>query len=205
MVATGRRANTDYLNLAACGVKTDDQGHLPVNGFLQTNIPHIYAAGDVTPLPAFVYVAAKSGTAAAGHMLTGAGNPLDLSLVPEVVFTDPPVATVGLTEEEARSRGMDVDVRTLTLENVPRSLANFDTRGFVKLVADKQSGRLVGAHLLADQAGEMIQVAHLAIAFGMTTQELGDRLFPYLTMSEGLKLAAQTFKRDVSTLSCCAG
>ena len=93
----------------------------------------------------------------------------------------------------------------LALENVPRALANFDTTGFVKLVSDKTTGRLIGAQILSAEAGEMIQTAVLAIRNRMTVQELGDQMFPYLTMVEGLKLCAQTFFKDVKQLSCCAG
>jgi mercuric reductase len=101
--------------------------------------------------------------------------------------------------------GHAVQSRTLGLENVPRALANFDTRGFVKLVAEAGTGRLLGAQAVAAEAGELIQTAALAIRARMTVQELGEQLFPYLTMVEGLKLCAQTFSRDVKQLSCCAG
>ena len=115
------------------------------------------------------------------------------------------MASVGLTEAQARARGLETDSRTLTLDNVPRALANFDTRGFIKLVAELGSGRLLGAHIIAGQGGEVVQVAALAIRAGMGFQDLADQLFPYLTMVEGLKLCAQTFTKDVKALSCCAG
>ena len=88
---------------------------------------------------------------------------------------------------------------------VPRALANFDTRGFIKLVIEEGSRRLIGVQAVAPEAGEFIQTAALAIRAGMTAEELADQLFPYLTMVEGLKLAAQTFRKDVKQLSCCAG
>ncbi len=125
--------------------------------------------------------------------------------MPAVVFTDPQAVTVGLTEEAARERGIDAESRTLALDNVPRALANFDTRGFIKLVAERGGGRLLGAQALAAEAGEIIEVATLAIRRRMTAAELGDELFPYLTVGEGLKLCAQNFTRDVKQLSCCAG
>jgi mercuric reductase len=115
------------------------------------------------------------------------------------------VATVGLTEAQAQRQGIQTDSRTLSLDNVPRALANFDTRGFIKLVAEAQSGRLLGVQAVAAEAGELIQTAALAIRNRMTVQQLADQLFPYLTMVEGLKLAAQTFTKDVTQLSCCAG
>ena len=204
LVATGRKPNTAGLSLAATGVITDASGAVKVDDHLRTNVPHIFAAGDCTNAPQFVYVAAAAGTRAAINM-TGGDAALDLSVVPAVVFTDPQVATVGLTEAQANELDMATDSRTLTLDNVPRALANFDTRGFIKLVADKQTGRLLGAQVLAGEGGEIIQTAALAIRNRMTVTDLAGQLFPYLTMVEGLKLAAQTFNRDVKQLSCCAG
>ncbi len=204
LIATGRRPNTDGLDLARAGVKTDPSGAIVVDDHLRTNVEHIYAAGDCTSLPQFVYVAAAAGTRAAINM-TGGAAALDLSAMPAVVFTDPQVATVGLTEAQAKAQGIAADSRTLPLENVPRALANFETRGFIKLVAEKDSGRLLGAQILAPEAGEIIQSAALALRARMTVQDLANQLFPYLTMVEGLKLCAQTFTKDVKQLSCCAG
>jgi len=121
-----------------------------------------------------------------------------------VVFTDPQVATVGLTAVEAIKRGFKVDTRSLNLENVPRALVNFETGGFIKMVAERGSGRLLGVQAVTGEAGELIQTAVMALRARMTVQEIGDELFPYLTMVEGLKLCAQTFTKDVSKLSCCA-
>ena len=204
LVATGRVPNTAELNLQAAGVECDARGAIAVDDHLRTSVPHIFAAGDCTDQPQFVYVAAAGGTRAAINM-TGGDATLDLSAMPAVVFTDPQVATVGLTEAEAQRQNIKTDSRTLSLENVPRALANFDTRGFIKLVTDTGSGRLIGVQAVAAEAGELIQTAALAIRNRMTVRELADQLFPYLTMVEGLKLAAQTFTKDVSQLSCCAG
>ncbi|MFC1664888.1 mercury(II) reductase [Pseudomonadota bacterium] len=204
LVATGRRPNTENLGLDTTGVKTDPNGRIIVNELLQTSDANIHAVGDCTTLAQYVYVAATAGTRAATNM-TGGNTPLDLSILPTVVYTDPQVASVGLSEHSAREQGMEVETSKLGLENVPRALANFDTRGFIKLVAEKSSQRLVGAHLLTSEAGELIQTISLAIRQGLTIQDLADEIFRYLTMSEGLKLAAQTFNRDVSQLSCCAG
>lgn len=204
LIASGRPPNTDNLNLAAAGVATDDTGAVIVDERMRTSVPNIYAAGDCTAQPQFVYVAAAAGTRAAINM-TGGDAALDLSTMPAVIFTDPQVATVGLSEDEAREAGIDTESRTLDLENVPRALANFETAGFIKLVADGKTNRLVGAQILAPEAGEMIQTAALAMHNNMTVRELADQLFPYLTMVEGLKLCAQTFFKDVKQLSCCAG
>ena len=204
LVATGRKPNTAGMNLGNAGVETDASGAVIIDDHMRTSVPHIYAAGDCTNQPQFVYVAAAAGTRAAINM-TGGDAALDLSAMPAVVFTDPQVATVGLSEAQAARLGLETDSRTLSLDNVPRALANFDTRGFIKLVVEKASGRLLGAQVLAAEGGEIIQTAVLAIRHRMTVEELAGQLFPYLTMVEGLKLCAQTFSRDVKQLSCCAG
>ena len=204
LIATGRAPNTCSLTLDAAGVTVNVQGAIVIDKGMRTSNPNIYAAGDCTDQPQFVYVAAAAGTRAAINM-TGGDAALDLTAIPAVVFTDPQVATVGYSEAEAHRDGIETDSRLLTLDNVPRALANFDTRGFIKLVADAGSGRLIGVQAIAPEAGELIQTAALAIRSRMTVQELADQLFPYLTMVEGLKLAAQTFNKDVKQLSCCAG
>jgi mercuric reductase len=204
LVATGRTPNTGSLNLASAGVRVDERGAIVIDAGMRTSAPDIYAAGDCTSHPQFVYVAAAAGTRAALNMMGGDAQ-LDLSAMPAVVFADPQVATVGYSEAQAHRAGIETTSRTLTLDNVPRALVNFDTRGFIKLVAEAGSGRLIGVQAVAPEAGEIIQTAALAIRARMTVQELADQLFPYLTMVEGLKLAAQTFSKDVTQLSCCAG
>ena len=204
LVATGRAPNTRGLHLDAVGVTLDARGAIMVDDHMRTSAADVFATGDCTDRPQLVYVAAAGGTRAAINM-TGGDAALDLTTMPAVVFTDPQVATVGLTEAEARLRNIETDSRTLPLDAVPRALVNFDTRGFIKLVAEAGTGRLLGVHIVAPEAGEVIQAAALAIRARMTVHDLADRLFPYLTMVEGLKLAAQTFTKDVSQLSCCAG
>lgn len=204
LVATGRQPNTGSLGLDATGIETDSRGAILVDDHMRTSAPPIYAAGDCSNMPQFVYVAAAAGTRAAVNM-TGGEAQLDLATMPAVIFTDPQVATVGLTEEQAQLQGIETRSRTLGMEHVPRALANFETQGFIKLVTDAGNDRLIGAQILAPEAGEMIQTAVLAIHNNMTVHDLADRLFPYLTMVEGLKLCAQTFRKDVSQLSCCAG
>lgn len=204
LVATGRRPNTTGMGLEEIGVKLDPSGAIKVDGHLCTGVPDVYAVGDCTNQPQFVYVAAAAGTRAAINM-TGGDAALDLKTMPAVIFTDPQVATVGLSEAEARHKGIETDSRTLTLDNVPRALANFDARGFIKVVAEAETGRLLGVQAVAAQAGELIQTAALAIRNRMTVDDLAGQLFPYLTMVEGLKLCAQTFRKDVKELSCCAG
>lgn len=144
LIATGRRPNTESLGLDVAGIQQDHDGHILIDDHLRTPVAHIYAAGDCTTLPQFVYVAASAGTRAAANM-TGGNEVLDLTLMPVVVFTDPQVATIGLSVDAAKARGISAEERTLTLDHVPRALVNFDTRGFIRLVAEKTSGRLLGA------------------------------------------------------------
>jgi mercuric reductase len=205
LMATGRRPNTQDLGLEAAGVAVGPRGEIRVNPYMQTSNPSIYAAGDCADLPMFVYVAAASGTVAAENALLGNHRTLDLTAVPRVTFTDPEVASVGWTEAQARERGETPKAVLLPLEAVPRARIAFETRGVIKLVADANTDRLLGVHLVMPQAGEAIAAGVIALQAGYTVQDLGRTLFPYLTWSEGLRLGAQSFTRDVARLSCCAG
>ncbi|MCW9033534.1 MAG: mercury(II) reductase [Rhodospirillales bacterium] len=206
LMTTGRKPNTGDLGLNNVGVEVRENGGIVVNDQMQTTNPNIYAAGDVTGRDMFVYMAAYGAKIAADNALNGccSTRTYDATTMPSVVFTDPQVASVGLTETSARNQGIDVDTSVLPLSAVPRYIAARDTRGVIKLVAEKDSGRLIGAHILAPEGSDSIQTAVMAIKAGMTVDDLGDMIFPYLTGVEGLKLAAQTFNKDVAKLSCCA-
>jgi mercuric reductase len=204
LVATGRRPNSEGLGLENVGVELDADGAIVVDEHQRTSVPSIYAAGDVTTQPRFVYVAAAAGAAAVENALGAGGERLELAALPQIIFTSPAVARAGLTEGQARERGFEVETRLLRLDAIPRALVNGDTRGLFKLVAEADSGRLLGASILADGAPDVIQSAVLAIDRGITVDELARTWAPYLAMAEGLKLAAQTFQRDVAKLSCCA-
>jgi mercuric reductase len=205
LMATGRRANTHSMGLEEAGVELGQRGEIVVNDHLRTTNPYVYAAGDVTGRDMFVYVAAYSGTLAAENAINGTGRVYDTRVLPHVTFTDPVVASVGLTERQAEDAGYAVNTSVLPLDYVPRALANRDTRGLIKLVADARTNRLLGAHILAPDASEVVQTTVMAIKASMTVQDLTETFFPYLTMVEGIKLAAQTFEKDVAMLSCCAG
>jgi len=204
LMATGRRPNTASLGLEAAGVQVDPRGAVIVDDGLATSNPVVWAAGDVTTTPQFVYVAAASGNIAAENALRGAGRTLDLRTMPRVTFTTPSIASVGLTETAAREAGHPVMTSVLPLSSVPRALVNQDTTGAVKLVADEATGELLGAHVLAEGAGDVIQAAVVALSYHATVDEIAAMFHPYLTMAEALKLAAQTFNKDVKNLSCCA-
>ncbi len=205
LATTGRRANTEGLGLAAAGVQTMANGGIHVDDRMRTSKPGIYAAGDVTGRDQFVYMAAYGARIAAENALNGDNRRYDNAAMPAVVFTDPQVAQVGLTEAAAREQGLEVKTSVLPLDYLPRALAARDTRGLIKLVAEAGTDRLLGAHILAPEGADSIQTAALAIRQKLTVNDLADMIFPYLTTVEGLKLAAQGFEKDVAKLSCCAG
>jgi pyruvate/2-oxoglutarate dehydrogenase complex dihydrolipoamide dehydrogenase (E3) component len=204
LIATGRQPNTDGLGLEEAGVEVLENGGIVVDDLMKTSKAGVYAAGDVTGRDQFVYMAAYGAKIAAENALNGDARRYDATAMPSVVFTDPQVASVGLTEREAREQGLQVRSTTLPLDYVPRALAARDTRGLIKLVAGSD-GRLLGAHILAPEGADSIQTAALAIKHGLSVADLGETIFPYLTTVEGLKLAAQAFDKDVTKLSCCAG
>jgi len=205
LAATGRKPNTRNLHLEKAGIDLNKESGIAVNDYMQTSHPDVYAVGDATGQDMFVYMAAYGGKLAARNALEGNKRRYDNTAMPSVVFTDPQVAMVGLTEAEAKAKEHDVKTSVITLDNVSRHIAARDTRGLIKLVADRKTDKLLGATILASEAGDSIQTVVMALKAGLTTEELADTIFPYLTAVEGVKLAAQGFTKDVKKLSCCAG
>ncbi len=205
LVATGRRPVTAGLNLEAVGVQTGRHGDILVDEHLRTTNERIWAAGDVTGGPQFVYVAAAHGTLVADNALSGAARTLDYTALPRVIFTSPAIASVGMTDAQATGADLECDCRVLPLAHLTRAVVNRDTRGLVKLVAQAGTGRLLGVHVVAENAGDVITAATYALTAGMTVDQLAHTWAPYLTMAESLKLAAQSYTTDVAKLSCCAG
>ena len=154
--------------------------------------------------PSYVYTAAFEGKIAVENAFTGAGKTVDYSALPWVVFTDPQVAGAGLDEVQAEEQDIPFEVSRLELKDIPRAIAARDTRGFIKLIRNTETDKLIGARIVAPEGGELIQTLSMAIKYGITVTELAEGLYPYLTMGEGIKLAAITFGKDVSKLSCCA-
>jgi mercuric reductase len=204
LITTGRQPNTRGHGFAESGIELLANGGVKVDDRMRTSKLGVYAAGDVTGRDQFVYMAAYGARIAAENALNGDSKRYDAAVMPAVVFTDPQIASVGLTEAEARGQGIKVKTSTLKLSYVPRALAARDTRGLIKLVAEADSRKLLGAHILAPEGADSIQTATLAIKCGLTVEQLAETIFPYLTTVEGLKLAAQTFTKDVAKLSCCA-
>jgi len=204
LLAVGRAPRTPDLNLAAAGVATDPGGFITVDAHQRTSNPRVWAAGDVTGGPEFVYVAAVQGATAAEDALTGRGRPVDYTGLPAVMFTSPGLASAGLTEQQALDQGYRCDCRVLDLAQVPRALVNRDTRGAIKLVIDAGTRRVLGVSAVAENAGEIMLAATYAIKARMTVDDIADTWAPYLTMSEALRLVALSFRRDPAQLSCCA-
>lgn len=204
LVAMGRRPVTDGLNLDAVGVETGDGGEILVNSQLTSSNDRIWAAGDVTGHREFVYVAAAHGSLAVENAFNNAGREVDYRHLPRVTFTSPALAAVGMTDKEANAAGIRCECRVLPLEYVPRALVNRDTRGFIKIVADASTGRIVGITAVGKEAGDLAAAGVYILEASMTVDQVANLWSPYLTMAEGIKIAAQSFTTDISKLSCCA-
>jgi len=202
LVATGRVARYDGLDLPAAGIDLDGDGFIAVDAGQRTSNPKVWAAGDVSGAPQYVYVAAATGRAAGINALGGAAR-VDYTGLPRVIFTRPQLASAGLTEAQALAAGHACDCRILHGQDIPRALANQDTLGALKLVVDADTGRVLGVHAALESAGDVMLAATYAIKAGMTVDDLADTWAPYLTMSEALRIAAGLFRTDKPT-SCCA-
>jgi len=205
LVATGRSPNTKGMELEKIGVKLNDKGAIIVDDEMRTSAPNIFAAGDVTGEPMLVTVAAHQGAIAAQNAIDDCCHrKADLSVVPHAIFTHPQVASVGLKEKEAIDRGYKVKVRVIDFELVPKAAVIRDTRGLIKMVVEDGTDVILGVHILSQDAGDIIHEATLAVKKKMTIHEIIDTIHVYPTLSESIKIVAQSFLKDVSKLSCCA-
>lgn len=204
LVATGRTPNTRGLNLETVGVDTSTSGAILVSNQLRTSNPRVWAAGDVTGHPEFVYVAAAQGTTVADNMFGQTPRSLDYTHLPRVMFTSPAIGSVGMTETQALASGIRYTSSLLPLTHVPRAQVDRDTRGFIKLIADSDSHRVLGISAVANSAGEIAAAGVYILEARMTVEQVARTWAPYLTMAEGIKIAAQSFSTDIAQLSCCA-
>ena len=209
LVSTGRRPNTQEIGLERAGVEIDSAGAVRVDRTLRTSVSHIWAAGDVigqeTESQMATPVGAHDGKIAAHNALSGEPpREVDHNVIPRTIFTDPQVAVVGMTDEEAVAAGIECDCNTIPLSVVPRAGAIRDTRGVIKMVLDGPTRRVVGVSMLGVNAGEVIGEAAMALRFGATTDDFIDLIHVYPAMAEALKLVALSFTKDVNRLSCCA-
>jgi mercuric reductase len=204
LIATGRVPNTQDIGLEVVGVETDKKGFIKTDNFMQTTNPDIYSAGDCVGKMMLVTVAAAEGGIAGENALLGNKRQMDYSAVPHAIFTQPEIAGVGLTETQAKEKGIDIDFRVLTFDKVPRAQAMKKTEGVIKMIVDKNTEKVIGVHICSLEASDIIHKAVLIIKYGLTLGDIINSVDVYPTLSESIKLCAQNFKKDVSKLSCCA-
>lgn len=203
LLAAGVRPNTADLGLEVAGVRTAPGGFIAVSPFFQTDNPAIFAAGDCIGRMALETVAAKEGALAVENAFSVAVRTIEYDHVPQAVFTSPQVASVGLTEAEEMRRLHTCLCRTVRMRDVPRAVAVNETQGLFKMVIHPRSRKLLGMHIVAPHAAELIHEAVLAVKFGLSVDDLVDTVHVFPTFSEGIKRAAQAFSRDVTRMSCC--
>ena len=203
--ATGRRGNTESLNLDAAGVEADRTGRIVTDRFLRSSNKRVFAAGDAVSSPGLVYVAAKEGQTAVQNMFASSPEALQYDAVPEVIFTRPQIAGVGLAEKEAAEMGIKVVSSKFRISDTPYGQANSDKTGIIILRKNRDTDKLIGGEIMARDAGNMIQTLTVAVEAQMTADDLKNTYFPYLTAVEGIKLGSVVFDKDVNKLSCCAG
>jgi mercuric reductase len=204
LLAAGKTPNTKDIGLDIAGVEVDRRQAVVVNEIFQTSRPHIFAVGDVINLPArYEPTAGREGTLAAGNALNASTDSIDYDTVPFTIFTDPQLAGVGLTEEEEMKRLGTCNCRTISFENVPRAIIMNRTEGLIKMVIHPSTEQVMGVHILAPDAGELIAEAMMLVKNKNTVDEVVNTLPMFPTLAESLKVAALSFKRDISGLSCC--
>ena len=186
LVAAGRIPNTDDLNLEAAGVRTDRAGYVPVDGRLGTNIPGIYAVGDVKGGPAFTHVSYDDSRVLKANLLNGGGATIDGRLVPYTVFTDPQLGRVGLSESEARQQRREVRVFKMPMHSIARAVELDEARGFIKAVVDAATDKILGCAVLGIEGGELMSMLQLAIAAEIPFTGVRDMIFAHPTLAEGL-------------------
>jgi len=204
LLATGRAPNTTGIGLEDVGVDRDDKGFVVVDETMRTTRPGVFAAGDVAGEPSFVYTASYEGALAAENAVRGSTRGADYTALPWVVFTDPQVAGIGFDAAQAAAAGLNAESSVCPLSSVPRSIAARDTRGFIELIRNVDTDVLLGARIVAPEGSELLMEMALALKFNATAMELAKSFHAYLTLSEGIKLAALSFGKDISKLSCCA-
>jgi mercuric reductase len=204
LLATGKAPNTKGLGLGLSGIEVDKKQAIVVNEFFQTSQPHIFAVGDVVNLPSrFETSAGREGTLATHNALTDTKDGIDYDTVPFTIFTDPQLAGVGWTEDEQMERMGTCACRTVSFENVPKAIIMNRTEGLIKMVIHPSTGQILGVHILAPNAGEVIAEAMVLVKNKNTIDDVINSLPMFPTLSEALKIVALSFKKDVSKLSCC--
>jgi mercuric reductase len=203
LLAAGKTANTQELGLTQAGVEVDRHQAIVVDAHLETSQPGIFAIGDVNNRPVRENpTAGREGTLAAENALAGTTHAIDYDHVPTTVFTDPQLASVGVTEAEQLRRTGVSDCRTLTFDKVPKAVITRRTEGLVNMVTDPTTNRILGVHVLAPNANEIIAEAMILVRDGHTIDDVITTAPMYPTLSEAIKIVALSFTRDVSKLCC---
>jgi mercuric reductase len=203
LFATGRTANVERLNLNAAGVELNERNFIKVDKTLKTTARSIYAAGDVTGEPMLETLAAKEGNVATSNIFENANKAINLNEVPSAIFTYPEAAMVGMTEEQVIKNRIECSCSPVEFRFVAKAAIIGDTRGLAKIVIDSKTKKILGVHIIAPHAAELIHEGVLAVKFGLTIDDIIDTVHVFPTLSEGMKLAAQAFYDDISKLSCC--
>lgn len=190
LVTIGRRPNSDQLGLEKLGLKTDAKGFLEVNPQRRTSLSHVYAIGDIAGQPLLAHKGSKEGIVAA-EAIAGQKTIYDVIAMPAVIFTDPEIATVGLTEAEAKAKGLSVQVGLFPLAANGRALSMGEPDGFVKMIGDAKTGRLLGVHIVGVEASNLISEAALALEMGAQVEDLALTVHPHPTLPESLMEAAE--------------
>jgi pyruvate/2-oxoglutarate dehydrogenase complex dihydrolipoamide dehydrogenase (E3) component len=194
LVAAGRVPQTDALNLKATGVKTDERGYIKVNKKLETNVKGIYALGDVKGGPAFTHIAYNDYTIVYRNIVEKARLSIKDRLVPYCMFTDPPLGRVGISAAEAEKQGLKYEIAKLPMSHVARAIETGDTRGFMKAVVDAKTKKILGVAVLGQEGGEIMSVLQMAMAGGITYEDVRYMVFAHPTYSESLNNLFMTLK-----------
>jgi dihydrolipoamide dehydrogenase len=189
LVAVGRKPFSTGLDLDKAGVKLTERGRIATNPHLQTNVPNIWALGDVIDGPMLAHKAHEEAVAVA-ERIAGKPGEVNYQIIPGVIYTAPEAASVGLTEEEAKEKKLEVSVGKFSFTANGRAIANDTTEGFVKIVADAKTDRVLGAHIVASNASELIAETVLLMEFGGSSEDLARTIHAHPTMSEAVKEAA---------------
>ena len=199
LVAVGRKPNGALLDAAKAGVNVDERGFIAVDKQLRTNVPHIFAIGDLVGQPMLAHKASHEGKVAA-EVIAGEKRAFDARVIPSVAYTDPEVAWVGLTETEAKAKGIAVQKGMFPWAASGRSLAQGRDEGFTKLLFDPQTHRVLGGGLVGPNAGELIGEIALAIEMGADASDVGLTIHPHPTLSESIAFSAEAFEGTLTDL-----